>query len=89
MAITALYRDAAGVFLEGATAFVSALPASGSIPFSHGLRQVDNPAVIEIYAVPWSGAPDVWNELAGQAIAGRCGTPWDKERGQAVVRSAP
>lgn len=67
MAVTALYRDEAGALLTGATGYVDALPASGTLPFSlldlTGLPQ--EPAAIEVYAMPWGGSPEEWNALAG------------------------
>lgn len=65
MAVTALYRDAAGTLIGGTTGFVSGLPANGSVPFSlMEYGGAATPASIEIWAVPWSGGPEVWNQLA-------------------------
>ncbi|WP_432519768.1 hypothetical protein [Kineococcus sp. SYSU DK006] len=67
MAITALYRDGDGRLLTGATGYVDALPAAGTLPFSvmdiTGLAQ--QPAGIEVHAMPWGGSPQEWNTLAG------------------------
>ncbi|WP_432574266.1 hypothetical protein [Kineococcus sp. SYSU DK005] len=67
MAVTVLYRDGAGKLLTGTTGYVDALPAAGTVPFSvvdlTGLPQ--QPAEIEVYAVPWGGSPEEWNWLAG------------------------
>jgi hypothetical protein len=65
IAVTALYRNANGRLIGGSTDFLDALPASGKVPFSvmdmSGLKkQPDN---IEIYAMPWGGQPDEWNQL--------------------------
>lgn len=67
IAVTALYRNEAGVLLTGTTGYVDALPASGTLPFSlldlTGLPQ--QPAAIEVYAMPWGGSPEEWNALSG------------------------
>jgi hypothetical protein len=66
VAATALYRDADGTLVGGSTGYVDALPASGTVPFSimdtSGLKK--EPASIEVHAMPWSGLPDEWNQLA-------------------------
>ena len=63
LAVTALYRDAAGKLVGGDTTFVNNLPASGTKAFEISGR-VPPFTKSEVIVIPWSSST-VWERIAG------------------------